>query len=119
MKPLIAVLMAVLSLGAFSGTASAFCLTSDPSQGCPQPFAGTNASKLNGTGDQQGFDAQTGTHWSTSTNTMGGVTFYSGMSTSNPWDSRDHMMGNGFNGPGFSSQAGPNSPHCLFYGSCQ
>src|SRR5579872_5010838 len=101
-------------------SASAFCVTGNASQGCTQPFSSSNSStKSDGDTTQQGFDAQTGNRWSSTSHKAGDFTFYSGFSSGNSWDSRQRVFGNGLNGPGFSSQNQANGPHCAFYGDCR
>jgi hypothetical protein len=116
-KPVV-VVIAALCWTVFSAPAWAYCAAGDP-QGCAQPFANSGSSlQSDGTTTQQGFDAQTGNQWSTTSHKMGDFTFYSGFSSGNSWDSRQRAFGNGFNGPGFSSQNQAGSPHCAFYGTC-
>jgi hypothetical protein len=100
-------------------SANAFCVTGDVSQGCARPFGSSNSSaQADGDITQQGFDAQTGKQWSTTSHKAGDFTFYSGISSGNSWDSRQRVIGSGLNGPGFSSPNQANSPHCAFYGTC-
>jgi hypothetical protein len=115
MKKLLLASIALLCSAAVP--AFAFCVTGDPGQGCPQPYA-NDASQPDGTTTRQGFDAQTGTQWSTTSHKMGDFTFYSGMSSGNPWDSRGRLMENGMNTPNFNSQGQTNSAHCAFFGTC-
>lgn len=104
----------------FCASASAFCVTGDASQGCPRPFSSSDSSKQpDGDTTLQGFDAQTGNQWSATSHKMGDFTFYSGVSSGNSWDGRQRVFGNGFNGPGFSSQNQTDSSHCAFYGDCR
>jgi hypothetical protein len=108
-----------LCLAAFSVPASAFCGAGDP-QGCAHPFANDGSSlQSDGTNTQQGFDAQTGNQWSTTSHKMGDFTFYSGMSSGNGWGSRSPYSGNGFNAPGLNSQGQPSGANCAFYGTCR
>jgi hypothetical protein len=108
-----------LCLASITTSASAFCGTGDPSQGCGRPFSGSDSAKQSdGDTTQQGFDAQTGNQWSTASHKMGDFTLYSGMSSGNSWDGRQRIFGNGFNGPGFSSPNQASSPRCAFYGAC-
>jgi hypothetical protein len=102
-----------------TSSANAFCGTGDASQECGRPFSNSNGStQSDGDTMQQGFDAQNGNQWSTTSHKMGDFTFYSGVSSGNSWDSRQRLFGNGLNGPGFGSQNQANSPHCAFYGAC-
>ena len=77
-----------------------------------------NPAQADGETTQQGFDAQNGNQWSTTSHKMGDFTFYSGLSSGNSWDGRQRVFGNGFNGPGFGSQNQAGSPRCAFYGAC-
>jgi len=117
-----AILVAPLALGlaVFAAPAWAFCVTGDAAQGCPLPFTNNNSSQQQADGltTRQGFDAQSGSQWSSTTQKAGDFTFYSGVSSSNPWDARQRLFGNGLNGPGFGSQDQADSPHCAFYGNC-
>ena len=102
-----------------TSSASAFCGTGDASQEWGRPFSSGDITKqLDGDTTQQGFDAQNGNQWSSTSHKMGDFTFYSGMSSGNSWDGRQRVFGNSFNGPGFSSPNQANSPHCAFYGAC-
>ena len=119
MNKLIIAATAAFCLAGITTSANAFCVTGDPAHGCSLPFSSSDSSKLSdGETTQQSFDAQNGNQWSTTSHKMGDVTFYSGFSSGNSWDSRQRVFGNGFNGPSFSSQNQPNSPRCAFYGAC-
>jgi hypothetical protein len=117
-----AILVAPLAvcLTVFAAPAWAFCVTGDGAQGCPLPFSNSsNSAQPDGVSTRQGFDAQSGSQWSSTTQKAGDFTFYSGVSSGNSWDARQRFFGNGLNGPGFGSQDQANSPHCAFYGNCQ
>jgi hypothetical protein len=119
MKRILAVSAALLCLASMSIPASAFCGTGDTGQGCGRPFANSNSSsQSDDTSTQQGFDAQTGTQWSTTNHKVGDFNFYTGMSSGNGWGSHDPFARNGFNTPNFNSQGQSNSLHCAYYGTC-
>jgi hypothetical protein len=119
MNKLIVAIATAFCWAGFCASASAFCGTSDANQGCGRPFGNSNNStQADGETTQQGFDAQTGKQWSSTSHKMGDFTFYSGVSSGNSWDGRRRIFGNGLNGPSFGSQNQVNSPHCVFYGAC-
>jgi hypothetical protein len=108
-------------LAIIAAPAWAFCVTGDAAQGCPLPFSNYNSSQqpaADGMTTRQGFDAQTGSQWSSTTQKAGDFTFYSGVSSGNSWAGRQRLYGNGLNGPGFGSQDQSDSPQCAFYGNC-
>lgn len=114
MKKSAVVVFAAFCLAAYSAPAWAFCV------GCAQSFAnGGSAMPSDGTTTQQGFDAQTGNQWSTTSRKAGDFTFYSRFSSGNSWDGRERLLGNGLNGPGFSPHDQADSPSCALYGSCR
>jgi hypothetical protein len=116
MNKLVVAIATVLCMAGISTSASAFCVTGDPSHGCSLPFGSSdNFKQPDGDTMRQGFDAQTGDQWSSTSRKMGDVTFYSGMSSGNSLDGRQRIFGTG---PGFGSQNQVNSPHCAFYGAC-
>jgi hypothetical protein len=117
-KLMVAVATAFCWVG-FCASASSFCGTGDASQECSRPFGNTNSStQADGETSEQGFDAQTGDQWSSTSHKVGDFTFYSGLSSANSWDSRQRGFGSGLNGPGFGSQNHANIAHCAFYGTC-
>jgi hypothetical protein len=119
MKLMVAVI-ASFCLAGFSTSASAFCISGDAAHGCGLPFNSNNSStQSNGETTQQGFDAQTGDQWSTTSRKAGDVTFYSGFSSGNSLDGHQRGFGTGFNGPSFNSQNQADSSHCAFYGNCR
>ena len=116
---LIVAVGAAFCLAGFFTSAGAFCIGGDTAHGCPLPFnSNSSSTQSNGETTQQGFDAQTGDQWSTTSRKAGDVTFYSGFSSGNSWDGRQRIFGNGLNGPGFNSQNQVDSSHCAFYGNC-
>jgi hypothetical protein len=109
----------VLGLVAFTAPAWAFCGNGDP-QGCAQSFTNSGPSlQPDGTTTQQGFDAQTGNQWSSTSHKMGDFTFYSGVSSGNGLGNPGGYMRNGLNAPGFNPQGQSNGADCAFYGTCR
>ena len=119
MKKSSVVVLAGVCLAAYSAPVWAFCVTGNP-QGCSQPFAKSGSSvQSEGATAQQGFDAQTGNQWSTTSRKAGDFTFYSGISSGNSLGGRQRLFGSGLNGPGFNSHDQADSPNCALYGSCR
>jgi hypothetical protein len=116
-----AILVAPLAVGliAFAAPASAFCGNGAP-QGCTQSFAndGSALQPDGTTSTRQGFNAQNGSQWSTTSHKMGDFTFYSGVSSGNGWGGPGGYMRNGLNAPGFNPQGQPSDADCAFYGTC-
>lgn len=119
MNKLLVVASTVLGLAASFVPAVAFCGAGDP-QGCVQSFTndGSSLQSDKTTTTQQGFDAQTGNQWSSTSHKMGDFTFYSGVSSGNGLGGPGGYMRNGLNAPGFNQQGQSNGADCAFYGTC-